>query len=145
MWGIQRRDRRWFQLMTLIGGTAGAVGLTLLELVHGRDSVNPNLMMRNIVLGIGASFIAAGFISWGLLHIKEMIMAIADWIREATERRRQRIREQARREGLQEGREAGLQAGLQEGRQEGRQEGYAEGYVQGYDDAEQGKPRSPGR
>ena len=52
-------------------------------------------------------------------------MAIADWIREATEKRRQRILEQGRAEG----------------RDEGRDEGRAEGYREGYDDAQQGKPR----
>ena len=74
--------------------------------------MEPNAVIRNIVLGVGASFIAAGFVSWGLLHIKEMLMAIADWIREATERRRQRIRTAA----------------------------IAEGYRRGYEDAVRGKP-----
>lgn len=45
-------------------------------------------------------------------------MAIADWIREATERRRQRLRD--------------------EGRREGRRE--AEAYNMGYDDADKGRP-----
>ena len=66
-------------------------------------------------------------------------MAIADWIREATERRRQRIREEGRQEGLREGR----QEGLREGRQEGQREGRTEGYEMGYDDSQQGKPRRP--
>ena len=45
-------------------------------------------------------------------------MAIADWIREATERRRERLRD--------------------EGRREGRRE--AEAYNMGYDDADKGRP-----
>jgi hypothetical protein len=120
MWGIQRRDRRWFQLFTLLGGIVGSVGLTWLELLYGPQGGAPNSVIRNIVLGIGASFIAAGFISWGLLHIKEMFMAIADWIREATERRRQRIRAEAIAEG--------------------KAEGIAQGYRRGYEDAIHGKP-----
>ena len=49
-------------------------------------------------------------------------MAIADWIREATERRRQRIIAEA----------------LERGRREGRRE--AEAYNMGYDDADKGRP-----
>ena len=44
-------------------------------------------------------------------------MAIADWVREATERRRQRLR------------------------REGRIKGLSEGYLMGYDDADKGRPR----
>ena len=50
-------------------------------------------------------------------------MAIADWIREATERRRQRIIAEA----------------LERGRSEGRRE--AEAYLMGYEDADKGRPR----
>ena len=116
MWGIPRRDRRWFQLLTLIGGTAGSISLTWLELAYGWDSSAPNSPIRNIILGVGGSFIAAGFVSWGLLHTKEMLMAIADWIREATEKRRRRIRA------------------------EGITQGITQGYRRGYEDAIQGKP-----
>ena len=49
-------------------------------------------------------------------------MAIADWIREATERRRQRIIAEA----------------LERGRSEGRRE--AEAYLMGYEDADKGRP-----
>ena len=60
----------------------------------------------------------------------EMTMAIADWIREATERRRQRIIEEVR--------------NSEEYRQEyekGFREGLVEGYMMGYDDADKGRPR----
>ena len=117
IWGIDPKDRQWFQLLTLIGGTAGSVILTQLEVSHG--SVAPNQASRNILLGIGASFVASGFIAWGLLQAKELIMAIADWIRDATARRRERL--------------------IQQGIQQGRQEGYAQGYA----DAQQGKPKQP--
>ena len=139
MWGIQRRDRRWFQLLTLVGGTAGSIGLTWLELAHGLDDGALNSVIRNIVLSIGASFIAAGFVAWGLLHAKEMLMAIADWIREATEKRRQRIRDEARQQGLQEGRKKGRE----EGYAQGRADGLTEGYDKGYGDSEKGTPRNP--
>ena len=100
MWGIRRRDSRWFQVLTLIGGAAGSIGLTMLQIKHRSDT--PDAVALNILLGIGASFIAAGFVAWGLLQIKELIMAIADWIREATEKRRQRIRAEGYRRGYQD-------------------------------------------
>ena len=51
----------------------------------------PNAVARNILLSVGASFVAAGFVSWAILQAKELMMAIADWIRDATERRRERV------------------------------------------------------
>ena len=116
IWGIDPKDRQWFQLLTLIGGTAGSVILTQLEVSHG--SVAPNQASRNILLGIGASFVASGFIAWGLLQAKELIMAIADWIRQDTARRRER-------------QERLIQQAIQQG------------YEQGYADAQQGKPKHP--
>ncbi len=117
IWGISPNDRRWFQAMTLVGGNIGAITVTWLSLNYRTGNQTPDAFALDILLGIGASFVAAGFISWNLVQIKELTMAIADWIREATERRRQRIRE------------------------EGRAEGRAEGYKMGYDDAQRGKPR----
>ena len=124
IWGINPKDRRWFQLLTLIGGTAGSVILTQLEVSDG--GVASSQAARNIVLGIGASFVASGFISWALLQAKELIMAIADWIRQ----------DAARRKAAHEERQERL---IQEAIQQGRQEGY----VQGYADAQQGKPKQP--
>ena len=97
IWGIDPKDRQWFQLLTLIDGTAGSVILTQLEVSHG--SAAPNQAALNITLGIGVSFVASGFITWGLLQAKELIMAIADWIREATARRRERLIQQAYEQG----------------------------------------------
>ncbi len=129
IWGIDPKDRQWFQLLTLIGGAAGSVILAYLELAYGSTSAAPNEVARNILLGIGlgigASFVASGFIAWGLLQIKELTMAIADWIRKHTEKDLERRRQEARREGL----------------QEGLQEGLREGYEQGYADAQAGKPK----
>ena len=117
IWGIRPEDRRWFQLLTLAGGIAGSVILTLLELdsMSGDMGQGPSEVARNVVLGIGASFAASGFIAWGLLQIKELTMPIGDWIREANERRRERLR----REGMQIG------------------------YKMGYADSQAGKPPSP--
>lgn len=117
IWGIRPEDRRWFQLFTLAGGIAGSVILTLLELgsMSGDMGPGPSEVARNVVLGIGASFAASGFIAWGLLQIKELMMPIGDWIREANERRRERWR----REGMQIG------------------------YKMGYADRDAGKPPNP--
>ena len=142
IWGIDPKDRQWFQLLTLIGGIAGSVILTQLELAHGPGSAGPNQVARNILLGIGASFVASGFVAWGVLQLKELTMSIADWIKEATAEKRKR-REQELREAREEALREGLQEGRQEGRREGRQEGRREGYSQGYADAQEGKPMQP--
>lgn len=94
IWGIDPKDRPWFQLLTLIGGIAGSIILAWLELDSPSGSA-PSEAARNIILGIGASFVASGFIAWGLLQAKEMTMYIADWFRAAAERRQQRRSEEA--------------------------------------------------
>jgi hypothetical protein len=55
----------------------------------------PSETARNIVLSIGASFVASGFIAWGLLQAREIMSSVADWIRGATERRRERWRRES--------------------------------------------------
>ena len=141
-WGINRKDRRWFQVMTLVGGTTGSVVLTVLQLKYRTDEDTPDILALNILLGIGASFAAAGFTSWDILQIKEVIMAIADWIRERTARNREKFRaevEQNVREALRQEMRETLQEGIAQGRAEGR----AEGYHLGYDDGRQGNPPQP--
>ena len=91
IWGINRKDRPWFQLLTLLGGLAGAVTLTMLELEYRPPDATPNTTGLNIVLGIGGSFVAAGFIAWGLLQIKELAMSIANWINDRRARNRARL------------------------------------------------------
>ena len=140
IWGIDPKDRRWFQLLTLLGGTAGSVMLTQLEL--SQSGVASSQAARNIVLGIGASFVASGFISWALLQAKEFIMAIADWIREDAARRKAAHEERQERL-IQEAIEQGIRQGIQQGIRQGIQQGRQEGYVQGYADAQQGKPNQP--
>ena len=61
-------------------------------------------------------------------------MAIADWIRASTARRRERWEREARERREQEFREA---------REEALREGLREGYFQGYADAREGKPEQP--
>ena len=85
-----------------------------------RAGDTPDAVAFSILLAIGASFVAAGFVAWSLLQMKEIAMPIGDWIREANERRRQRIRAEAIAEGM--------------------AEGIAQGYRRGYEDAVQGKP-----
>ena len=143
MWGIKRRDRRWFQLFTLLGGVIGSAVLTWLELAYRADNATPNVVMRNILLGIGASFIAAGFLSWGLLHIKEVIVSIADWIRESTERRRQRLRDEVKQELLAE---LGLEVpegAVLESPQPPKSGSRRDAYLEGYRDAQRGHPLNP--
>ena len=112
----------------------------------------PNAVARNILLSVGASFVAAGFVSWAILRAKELTlsysargyrwrailrakeltMAIADWMREAPERRRERIIAEV------------VQS--DEYRQvydEGFRQGLVEGYLMGYEDRDKGKPRRP--
>ena len=55
-----------------------------------RGFPTPSEVARNIALGIGASFVASGFRAWGLLQAKELIMAIADWIRQHTARQQEK-------------------------------------------------------
>ena len=149
MWGIKRHDRRWFQIMTLVGGAAGSVALTWLEVVYGSAGTAPNLLMRNIFLGIGASFIAAGFTSWALLHFKESLMAFADWIREATERRRQRFIEQGRQIGREEMKQEILEQSAHESAalvaaaappQPPANGSHRDAYLSGYEDAQHSRP-----
>ena len=92
LWGIDSNDRRWFQALTLAGGVIASIMMAFLEIEYRAGDATPNTVARNILLSIGASFVAAGFVSWAILQAKELTMAIADWIREATERRRQRLR-----------------------------------------------------
>ena len=116
IWGIDRNDRPWFQILTLVGGITGSVILTLLTLNKRPANGASDALAFNIVLGIGASFVASGFIAWGLLQVKELIMSIATWLKQRNARDREKLRE----------------------------EGREEGYDLGYDDAERGLPRRRG-
>ena len=123
LWGIDSNDRRWFQALTLAGGVIASIMMAFLEIEYRASDAAPNTVARNILLSIGASFVAAGFVSWAILQAKELTMAIADWIRDANEKRKQQLRD--------------------EGRSQGRIEGRSEGYLMGYEDAAEGKPLQP--
>ncbi len=125
IWGIDPKDRIWFQLLTLTGGIVGSIVMIRLELIYG--STMPNETARNLLLGISASFVSSGFLAWAILQTKDVIMAIGDLIRARTERILQRVREEA------------IQEGIQEGLRRGREEGYQSGYR----DAQEGKPNKP--
>ncbi len=102
LWGISPRDRGWFQLFTLLGGVTGSIILAVLELNSPLVDATLAETARNIVLGIGASFVAAGFTTWGLLQAREMMSSVAAWIREATRKRQERLLEEGRRQGREE-------------------------------------------
>ena len=91
IWGISRQDRPWFQVMTLLGGIAGSVTLTALELQYRMPDATPNTTGLNIVLGIGGSFVAAGFTAWGILQTKELGMSIAHWLNDRNAKNRARL------------------------------------------------------
>ena len=103
IWGINPKDRHWFQLLTLLGGTGGSVTLVWLILGCRAAADTPDEVAFRILLGIGAGFVAAGFLAWSLLQVKEITMSLGDWIREATERRRQRLRDEGYRRGYEDG------------------------------------------
>ena len=123
LWGIDSSDRRWFQALTLAGGVIASIIMAFLELEYRASDATPNVVGRNILLSIGASFVAAGFVSWAILQAKELMMAIADWIRDANEKRKREL--------------------VAEALERGRREGRGEGYLMGYDDGAKGKPLQP--
>ena len=135
LWGIDSNDRRWFQALTLAGGVIASIIMAFLEIEYRASDAAPNTVARNILLSIGASFVAAGFVSWAILQAKELTMAIADWIRDANEKRKRELVAEALERGRREGRI--------EGRDEGLIEGRGEGYLMGYEDGAEGKPSRP--
>ena len=102
-----------------------------MEIEYRASDAAPNAVARNILLSVGASFVAAGFVSWAILQAKDLTMAIADWIRDANEKRKRELVAEA------------LERGRREGRDEGRVEGRGEGYLMGYEDGAKGKPLQP--
>ena len=83
----------------------------------------PVLSPLDLSLSISASFFASGFIAWGLLQTKELIMLIANWIRKQTAK--------------------SVEKRLNEARREAFRESYMEAYKQGYADGLAGKPKQP--
>ena len=96
-----------------------------LELAYQPAGVAPNVVARSVIVGVGASFVASGFVAWGILQAKEMAMAAADLIRDFTEKRNQKIEariadetRKAREAGIEVGREAGYEQGSQDTREQ---------------------------
>ena len=96
IWGIASKDRAWFQALTLVGGVVLSIMTVYLDLAYRPADATPNVVARSIVVGIGASFVASGFVAWGILQAKELIMAAADLIRGFAEKRRQKWAAEAR-------------------------------------------------
>ena len=129
IWGIDPKDRPWFQVLTLAGGIAGSIILTLLELDSLSVGGAPSEAARNIVLGIGASFVSSGFIAWGILQAKDLIMPAGDILRRFAEKQREKWYEESRQQGIKEGRE--------QGRAEGRLEALREIYGPDYSESQE--------
>ena len=138
IWGIDPRDRPWFQVLTLAGGIAGSVVLTLLELDSLSGGAVPSETARNIVLGIGASFVSSGFIAWGILQAKDLIMPAGDILRRFAEKQREKWYEESRQQGIKEGREQGRA----EGRLEALREIYGPDYSESQDEGHSQPPDS---
>lgn len=140
IWGISPRDRGWFQLFTLLGGIVGSVILAVLELDSAPVDATLAETARNIVLGIGASFVAAGFVAWGLLQARDIMSDVTAWIRAKTKKREDRLLERGREEGHELGVEKGLELGIEEGRRLGREEVLREIYGPDYTEPSDGNP-----
>ena len=132
IWGIRPDDRKWFESFTLAGGTAGSIVLTVLELNSVAAGTTQAETARNIALGIGTSFVASGFIVWGLLQVKDYMSSLGNWIRANTKKREDRL--------LERGREEGIEQGIEQGRRQGREETLREIYGPDYVDPQGDKP-----
>ena len=134
IWGIRPDDRKWFESFTLVGGIAGSILLTVMELNSVAVGTTQAETARNIVLGIGGSFVASGFIVWGLLQVKDYMSSLGNWIRDKTKERRERW--------MKEAREKGIEQGIEQGRRQGREETLREIYGPDYVDP-QGDKSAP--
>ena len=99
-----------------------------LDLAYRPADATPNVVARSIVVGIGASFVASGFVAWGILQAKELIMAVADLIRDFAEKRKQKWEAEAeeRRQKWEEEAEKRRQMRADEARR-AREAGYEQG------------------
>ena len=140
LWGIRPEDRKWFQIFTVVGGITGSVILALLELDSPPVGAAPAETARNIVLSIGASFVASGFVTWGSLQAREIMSSFAAWIRDNTKKRQERLLEQGREEGREEGRGEGREEGVAEGILIGREQILREIYGEDYAGSQEEHP-----
>ena len=105
IWGINRADRNLFITMTVASGTALASTFAALAIAQRPPEQTEAQTLFLLIVGTPASFTATGTVSWAILNAKEVIMSIADSIRERTAKRRKAVRD----EGLQEGRDEAMQ------------------------------------
>lgn len=110
IWGINRADRNLFITMTVASGTALASTFAALAITQRPPEQTEAQTLFLLIVGTPASFTATGTVSWAILNAKEVIMSIADSIRERTAKRRKAVRD----EGLQEGRREGRDEAMQE-------------------------------
>ena len=102
IWGINRADRNLFITMTVASGTALASTFAALAITQRPPEQTEAQTLFLLIVGTPASFTATGMVSWAILNAKEVIMSIADSIRERTAKRRKAVRDEGRREAMQE-------------------------------------------
>ena len=110
IWGINRADRNLFITMTVASGTALASTFAALAIAQRPPEQTEAQTLFLLIVGIPASFTATGTVSWAILNAKEVIMSIADSIRERTARRRKALRDEGREEGREEAMQEILEA-----------------------------------
>ena len=102
IWGINRADRNLFITMTVASGTALASTFAALAITQRPPEQTEAQTLFLLIVGTPASFTATGTVSWAILNAKEVIMSIADSIRERTAKRRKAVRDEGRQEGRDE-------------------------------------------
>ena len=100
IWGINPADRSWFTALTGAGGTALAATITGTMLANRPADDTIDQLLLRLALTAATAYPAAGFITWTILGVKDLIMSFADDLRKRTARKVAGYRQ----EGLQEGR-----------------------------------------
>ena len=106
IWGIKPKDRFWFSLITITGGTAGAAAVIVLTITE-MDKPKPNEILTDTFTGITAAYTTAGFVALVVINVKETILSIAERIRDNNKKNRMITKEEGRQEGLKQGRQEG--------------------------------------
>ena len=106
IWGIKPKDRFWFSLITITGGTAGAAAIIVLKIIElGTSDQGFSETLKDTFTGITAAYTTAGFAALVVINIKETILSIAERIRDNNKKNRMITKEEGRQEGLKQGRE----------------------------------------
>ena len=106
IWGIKPKDRFWFSLITITGGTAGAAAVIVLTITE-MDKPKPKEILTDTFTGITAAYTTAGFVALVVINVKETILSIAERIRDNNKKNRMITKEEGRQEGLKQGRQEG--------------------------------------